>query len=364
MSAARTHPPAPRPEATADPSLVESVRARIGELLDSGAFPPGSRLPPERALAERFDVNRLTVNKAIARYVDAGRLHRRVGSGTWVQEPPRSAALEVVDVHLPANERMDEGASAILGRPGVVEGVHDYFRNRPVRVAVSFFRGPAELAARLAQTAAHPGSAQLVWYSPDPTLREAVRALLGQGRALCLVDDGEPDLPASVVASDNFQGGLIAAEALLQAGRRRLAYFTKPPAQESLRERLAGFRSGAGRGGGEAAVAEIDAPAAVAGALERLGAVDGIAASNDWIALEALAWLKRAGRAVPRDVSLVGYDDIEPGRYCAPALTTVAQDFYGIGFRAADVIDRAWGRADAAARAQLLGPKLIRRGSL
>lgn len=364
MSATRIQAPAPRPETTSDPSLVESVRVRIGQLLDSGAFPPGSRLPPERELAERFEVNRLTVNKAIARYVDAGRLHRRVGSGTWVQEPSRSAALEVIDVHLPANDRMDEGASAILGRPGVVEGVHDYFRNRPVRVAVSFFRDPSELAARLAQAAAHPGSAQLLWYRPDPILRDATRAILALGRPLCLIDDGDPDLPAPVVASDNFQGGLIAAETLTQAGRRRLAYLTMPPTQESLRERLAGFRNGAARGGATVVTAEIDAGAAVPSAVDRLDGVDAIAASNDWIALEALACLKRRNRSVPHDVALIGYDDIEPGRYCSPALTTVAQDFYGIGFRAADIIDRAWGRPDAGGRVQLLGPKLIRRASL
>lgn len=357
-------PPAADLQDAADPSLVEQVHARIAGLLDSGAFPAGTRLPPERTLAAEFKVNRLTVNKALARFVDNGRLNRRVGSGTWVCEPTRESELQIVDIHLPANERMDEGASAILGRPGVVEGVHDYFRNRAVRIAVSFFRGGEDLLARLARTADHPGSAQLVWYRPDPALREALRALHARGRIVCLIDNGDAALPTPVVATDNFQGGLIAAEALLQAGRRRLAYVTLTVDQESLRERLAGFRCGAERGGATLAVHEVAGEGETTRLLAQGALPDGLAASNDWIALEAMRWLRGAGHAVPRDVAIVGYDDIEPGRYCEPALTTVAQDFYGIGFRAADVVDRSWNRPEASGRSQFLGPKLIRRGSL
>lgn len=360
----RRPPPSDSQDQVSDASAVEAVRARIAAMLDSGSYPPGTRLPPERALAEAFAVNRLTVNKAIARFVDGGRLHRRVGSGTWVCEPQRIAELQVVDVHLPANDRMDEGASAILGRPGVVEGVHDYFRNRAVRVAVSFFRDGDDLLARLARTAGQPGSAQLVWYRPADPLRDALRVLDARGAVVCLIDSGDPTLPTPVVASDNFQGGLIAAEALVQAGRRRIAYLTLPPEQESLRERLAGFRCGAARGDAVVAVHETGSAEAVGRALSAAAAVDGIAASNDWIALEAMRLLRSRGARIPHDVAIVGYDDIEAGRWCEPPLTTVAQDFYGIGFRAADVIDRRWRTPGAAGSAQFLGPKLIRRGSL
>jgi GntR family transcriptional regulator, arabinose operon transcriptional repressor len=350
-----------------DPSLVDDVRKRIAELLDGGTYPPGTRLPPERTLAEQFGVNRLTVNKALLRFVDAGRLRRRVGSGTWVCEPQHNADLSVVDVYLPANERMDEGASAILGRPGVVEGVHDYFRNRPVRMAVSFFRDDAELVDRIERTADEAGAAQIIWYRPSPQSRAMIRGLRERGRTFCLIDTRDPEEDTHVVATDNFQGGLLATSTLGEAGRRRLAYLTMPTQQESLRERLAGARSGADRASARLTVHEIASAAEVPGLLDgwaASGMPDGIAASNDWIALDVLRGLRERGVVVPQDLSLIGYDDIEPGRWGAPALSTIAQDFYGIGFRAADVVDRCWRDAGGSCRAQYLGPKLVRRGTL
>lgn len=363
----RRPPPAADTTSPDDASLVDDVRQRIADLLDGGTYPPGTRLPPERTLAEQFGVNRLTVNKALLRFVDAGRLRRRVGSGTWVCEPDARVELRVVDVFLPANERMDEGASAILGRPGVFEGVHDYFRNRPVRLAVSFFRDDAELAERLTRHAGEDGVAQIIWYRPSPQARAAIRSLRERHRTFCLVDTRDPEEDCNVVATDNFQGGLLAATTLAEAGRRRLAYLTQPAQQDSLHERLAGMRSGADRAAASLAVHEISQPADVLRALAAMrdaGLPDGVAVSNDWIALELLGHLRTAGIAVPQDLSLLGFDDIEQGRWSSPALSTIAQDFYGIGFRAADVVDRGWGATDAASRSQFLGPKLVRRGTL
>jgi DNA-binding LacI/PurR family transcriptional regulator len=54
--------------------------------------------------------------------------------------------------------------------------------------------------------------------------------------------------------------------------------------------------------------------------------LDGVFAANDHMALGALRALSRAGRRVPDDVAVIGFDDIEPGRHAEPPLTTVAQD--------------------------------------
>jgi DNA-binding LacI/PurR family transcriptional regulator len=53
---------------------------------------------------------------------------------------------------------------------------------------------------------------------------------------------------------------------------------------------------------------------------------DAIFAASDLIALGAIRALRHAGIAVPRDVSIVGYDDLMLSRYASPALTTIAQD--------------------------------------
>ena len=357
-----TSSPAP-PVEPGDPSLLEVVRGRIEGLLRSGEYPPGSRLPPERTLAERFRVNRLTVNKALGRFVDAGRITRRVGSGTYVTGV--ADALKVVDVFLPHNDRAEDGPSAILGRPGIAEGVHDYFRDRTVRMAIAFYRDDAELAQRILRVADEPGSAQIIWYRPGEQALAALRALKARRRSFCLVDCSDQCEDCDLVATDEFQGGLLAAGVLCDGGRRHLAYLTLPLAQENLRERCAGVRRGAGRAGAALDEHPVADPAAVAEVVEAVLAedCDGIACSNDWIALAVLAELGRRGVAVPGRVAVVGYDDIAAGRYASPALTTVAQDFAAIGFRAADIVDRGFREPAVAGRSQLIGPSLVRRVS-
>ena len=78
--------------------LYHSVASRIIELIDSGAFPPGSRLPGERDLAEKFGVSRVAVREAEIALQAQGRLEIKVGSGAYVLETLSSNANDVPKV--------------------------------------------------------------------------------------------------------------------------------------------------------------------------------------------------------------------------------------------------------------------------
>lgn len=69
-----------------DNRLYHKVANQILELIDSGAFPPGSRLPAERDLAEKFQVSRVSVREAAIALQAQGRLDIRPGSGAYVQD--------------------------------------------------------------------------------------------------------------------------------------------------------------------------------------------------------------------------------------------------------------------------------------
>jgi GntR family transcriptional regulator len=76
-------------------SLVEQVREGLLEGLMTGELKPGSKLPNENELAERFMVSRATIREAVLGLMDAGYLVRRHGSGTYVTASPRARhALE------------------------------------------------------------------------------------------------------------------------------------------------------------------------------------------------------------------------------------------------------------------------------
>jgi LacI family transcriptional regulator len=154
------------------------------------------------------------------------------------------------------------------------------------------------------------------------------------------------------VGSDDAQGGRLAAEHLLGLGHRCIV-FCGPTTTTSrvVAERLRGFREAVEAAG----VAWDDALVLPAntGYAEGLAAGVRIAADHtdatavfataDVLAAGIERGLARAGRSVPGDVSVVGYDDTEIAEYVTPSLTTVAQDTTGKGRRAAqlllDVID-------------------------
>lgn len=67
-----------------DKRLYHTVADRIMKLIHSGAFPPGSRLPGERELAEQFDVSRVTVREAEIALQALGHIRIKTGSGVYV----------------------------------------------------------------------------------------------------------------------------------------------------------------------------------------------------------------------------------------------------------------------------------------
>lgn len=179
----------------------------------------------------------------------------------------------------------------------------------------------------------------------------------------------DPDL--LYVDTDNRGGARQAVEHLLEGGRRRIAVITGPLDQTSALDRLHGYQdaldaAGAGAGmaahggftaeGGERAMREL---------LERRPHLDAVFAGSDLMASGALRALRAAGRRVPEDVAVVGYDDLEPAAWSDPPLTTVRQDVEGMGRMMAELLLRRLARAgDSPAPAPVVTPaRLVVRAS-
>lgn len=133
------------------------------------------------------------------------------------------------------------------------------------------------------------------------------------------------------VDNANQQGAATAAEHLVAIGRRRIGTVTGPQDMTAGIDRLLGFRTGLGPAfdpelvehgdftqlGGETATARL---------LARAPDLDGLFAASDLTALGSLSALRQAGRRVPQDVALVGFDDNDFAVATEPPLTTVHQD--------------------------------------
>ena len=101
--------------------------------------------------------------------------------------------------------------------------------------------------------------------------------------------------------------------------------------------------------------------AAVRELLARHPDVTGVFAFNDLLAIGAVRALRDAGRRVPEDVAVVGYDDITMAALLDPPLTTVHTDKYELGRTLVEILGR---RLDGhAAEHRLLSPRLVVRRS-
>jgi DNA-binding LacI/PurR family transcriptional regulator len=145
--------------------------------------------------------------------------------------------------------------------------------------------------------------------------------------------------PLSSVGADNAGGARMAVRHLLRRGCRRIATITGPLDMEGAQARLAGYREALaeqGLGGDERLVVNADfteqgGRAAMTVLLEREPELDAVFCGSDVMAAGALQVLRAAGRRVPQDVALIGFDDSIVARHTDPPLTSVRQPTQEMG---------------------------------
>ena len=177
------------------------------------------------------------------------------------------------------------------------------------------------------------------------------------------------------VAIDNVAASRLATDHVLRLGRRRLAAIgamTTPSAQ-TAHLRLAGFRAAAASAGvavPDGRVQQVDGFQRADGAramdrlLDQPEPPDAVVCFNDLLALGALHALHRRGVAVPRDVAVIGLDDIAESRFSSPTLSTVSQDPVQIATLGVDaLLQRIWSDVDVPPRELAADHRLVVRDS-
>ena len=180
------------------------------------------------------------------------------------------------------------------------------------------------------------------------------------------------------VAVDNRRGGELAARHLIDQGCRKIGLIKGPPGWWEAEERFAGWQDALNQAGIEVlpdrvVQAEWSVETGMQ-AMRRLLAqapeIDGVFCSSDDIALGALSAAMQAGRRIPGDLALIGFDNIPQSAYFHPPLTTIDQPLARTGRAAVDLLlerisHRRSGKepADEEASAHVLEPRLVIRAS-
>lgn len=171
------------------------------------------------------------------------------------------------------------------------------------------------------------------------------------------------------IAIDNQAGAHAAVTHLVAQGCKRIAHLSGPQGNADADERARGFREAVASMLGDhdpvVLAGDFSEEAGIAAGTELAGRdVDGVFSANDIMAIGCMAALSEAGRTIPGDIAMVGFDDVPIARYVTPALSTMRVHIAQLGESA---LERLVATIEAdqppEATAEFLMPELVVRAS-
>lgn len=332
-------------ERTRETPLYVQVREELRQRIEAGVYPAWEALPAVDELAAHYGVGRITVIHALRDLAQEGLVTRIQRKGTFatpsVPSRSRTLAFIVPDIEDLFVCEIHRGLAAAARRSGCRVSVYSSERDAALE---------AEHIRALVRGREDGATIFPTWGRANAA---AIAELKESGFPFVLVNRFFRDIPTDWVVTDNRAGAECAVEHLIGLGHRRIGCLGWLMST-AIEDRLAGYRRALERHGiayDETLVASImDAgPERGSGYEPSSGGYDemkrllampspptAVFAVSDRLAVGALRALGEAGKTVPEDMALVGFDNV---RYAADlGLTTMAQPAQETGEMAARIL--------------------------
>jgi DNA-binding LacI/PurR family transcriptional regulator len=225
---------------------------------------------------------------------------------------------------------------------GTVRGINDELALTDFAFVLLSAEGNPSKIERYIMNGHADGVILMSLHGSDPL----VRLLANSRTPVVLVGRPFPGEEVPYVDADNRAGAAAAVRHLIERGRQQIASIAGPPDMPVGVDRLEGFHmalSEAGRKAPRRMVADGDfsedsGEIAMKKLLKQSPALDAVFAASDLMAIGAMRALRAAGRSIPGDVAVVGFDDSHTARLTDPQLTSVRQPMEEIGRAAARLL--------------------------
>ena len=323
--------------------LYYQIKNDIFKDIESGKYLTGERLPAERVLAEKYGVTRMTIRQAIRFLVEQGFLKVRHGSGTYISDRKSSteqSTNKVIGVLVPDIQRgimidllrgiEDEAINAgyntiICNTDNLWDKAHIYVN----QLLANGIKGAIYVPVQDIENSD----------TKEENNREIIEKFMNNDTPIVLVDHECKKVSTDLVVSDNFSGGYEMTKHLIEMGHRRIA-IVYDFEETSILDRIAGYKKALRDNGIEidpnlirkikeygftesfsklidSIVNELDATA--------------IFAMNDLLAADVYYHTKKLELQIPKNISVVGYDDLPFAEMLSTPLTTIHQPLYQMG---------------------------------
>jgi DNA-binding LacI/PurR family transcriptional regulator len=349
--------------------------------MQRGRAPVGERLPTLEDVARVAGVSRATVSRVIngIRNVDP-QLHEMVWNavGQTGYVPNRLARSLVTrrtgTVALVVSDSESHDDDPFMGRffadpyfGRVVGGLMSVLRQAGVQLALQIV-GSDDGRKRLVGDLRN-GQADGVIVLSLPAVDPLPRMLTEGGVPSVMIGRPSEPVPINYVDLANDTGASLAAEHLLGVGRQRIGMISGPADVPASHDRINGFRrSLARRGHGWVPMragnfTQESGETAMRALLAEQPDLDGVFVANDLMALGALLALREAGRRVPEDVAIVGFDDSSAATAASPTLTTIRHPLEDMAAEAARLLLARIEDPEMRVSSVIYEPTLVRRQS-
>jgi GntR family transcriptional regulator of arabinose operon len=359
---------------------AQEIAMQIRDQIRGSGYALGAALPSERQLAVRFNATRWVVRKAMQILEYEHLIARQHGRGTFV--------VSAADTGPPAN--LKTGLLGLMlwdveyAMAPLVHGACNMAAERRFAVTTSSVHNSRE-EMQAVRALGRNDILGVMLGLRSPAAREHYDELIRNHTAVVLVDTLIPECDEDHVLIDNAKGTYLAVDHLVELGHRRIAYVTHNHMHRMQgrraevvcegdfpihSDRLRGFIEACRRRDlaiPPEHIIETDEEHYREPFLRMLEAESrptGVVAYNDAWAIRMIETARSLGLEVPRDLSVVGFDDsvLAPGN--GVPLTTINPERYEMGVSAAEMlIAKLDYRKPRAARGVLISPRLVVRQS-
>lgn len=395
-------PPISLDESSDQPKYIQLAQA-IESRIRSGDLPPNTRLPSENTLDELLGLSRSTIRKALEELENSGFVYRRQGMGTFAADMSKLRAKSdaaagqngqnTAEIHNQPWEGIVQkpgpGKNGLIGLlvptmlnqiyPQIVRGVEDVASSRGYSVFIGNTYSNRDRELSLME--------QMIERHVDGLVLEPTHSSLDTPGTLnfellrdypvpfVLIDNDIPGLEVSRVSLDDFSGGQLVGRHLVEHGHRRMACIYMETVLAGV-DRRDGFMRALEEAGIESAdvrlcpFTEADHPSNpgydyTVQLLREEPRPTAIFYFNDELAINGIQAIREAGLEIPRDISIVGFDNTQNAASPGNRLTTIEHPKYFAGRWAADILfDQIEGGGSRIRRHITVHPELIIRESV
>jgi DNA-binding LacI/PurR family transcriptional regulator len=356
-------------------------RQLITEII-TGKYGKTGRIPSEAQLVKRFNVSRPTIGRAMRELIEQGLIDRRPGSGTYIRlekdrRPATHPAIPQIGLMMP-NMFHTEIFEPICGELASIAHSNDYsLWSGSNMSSISEARMTAGEAEELCGQFIEQGVAGVFFVSFEhQTDREATNQRITErlkkaGIPVVLLDRDIGVFPKrsefDIVGVDNVAGGYLLAEHLIKLGVQRMVYVKRPLTAPTVDSRIIGAQKAILDNG-----LDLPQPFVYVGdpadvkfvrSFAQNQKIDTVLCTSDHLAAEIFQTLTRIGVRVPKDLRLVGFDNVRFSSLLAVPLTTVEQPVRDIAITAFTALRERMTNPTLPPRTLLLTPRLVVRES-